>query len=57
MAAFKVPDKLWKWGISLAFLIFYASSLIAILTNRGIYTLGGGALLAGAILLYFIFRK
>gem|GEM_PF-4798548 len=57
MAAFKIPEKLWKWGIYLAFLIFYASSMLAIWTNRGLYTLAGGALLAGAILLYFIFKK
>lgn len=41
----------------MAFLIFYASSMLAIWTNRGLYTLAGGALLAGAILLYFIFKK
>lgn len=55
MGVFKIPDKLWKWGIPLAFLVFYLSSLMAILTNRGIYTQAGGALLACVILLYFIF--
>jgi hypothetical protein len=57
VAVLKIPESFWKWGMSLAFLVFYASSLLAIWTNKGIYTLAGGALLAGAILLYFIFRK
>ena len=54
MAVFKIPDKLWKWGMSLAFLVFYLSSLMAILTNEGIYTQAGAVLLAGVILLYVI---
>jgi hypothetical protein len=57
VAVLKIPESFWKLGMSLAFLIFYASSLLAIWTNKGIYTLAGGALWAGAILLYFIFRK
>ena len=55
MAAFKIPDKFWKWGISLAFLVFYLSSMLAIAKDKGIYTQAGAALLAGVILLYFIF--
>ncbi|HLG93714.1 MAG TPA: hypothetical protein VI546_02665 [candidate division Zixibacteria bacterium] len=55
MGVFKIPDKLWQWGISLAILVFYLSSMIAIQTDKGIYGQAGAALLAGVILLYFIF--
>ena len=57
MAVFKIPDKLWKWGMSLVFLVFYLSSMLAILTNKGIFTQAGASLLAGVILLYFIFSN
>ncbi|MCI0406287.1 MAG: hypothetical protein L0Z48_00265 [candidate division Zixibacteria bacterium] len=57
MDVFKVRESFWKWGISLTFLIFYLSSMAAILTNEGIYTQAGAVLLGGVILLYFIFKK
>lgn len=41
----------------LALLVFYASSMLAILTNKGIYTQAGVVLLAGVILLYIISAK
>jgi hypothetical protein len=53
----KIPESFWKWGMLTAFLVFYLSSMLAIWTNKGIYTLAGGALLAGSILLYFLFKK
>ncbi len=55
MAVFKIPDKFWKWGMSVAFLVFYLSSMLAIITNKGIYTQAGAVLLVGVILLYFLF--
>lgn len=57
MGVLKIPEMLWKWGISAAFLVFYLSSIMAIWTNKGIYTLVGAALLAGVILLYFSFKS
>ncbi len=41
----------------MAFLVFYLSSLMAILMKNGIYTQAGAVLLAGVILLYFIFSN
>jgi len=57
MAAFKIPEKVWKWAFSLAFFAFYLSSFMAILTNEGIYTQAGAALLGSIIVLYLIFSK
>ena len=57
MAAFKIPEKIWKWAFMLAFLVFYLSSMLAILTNKGIYSQAGAALLAALIVLYLIFSS
>lgn len=57
MAAFKIPEKFWKWAFLTGALLFYLSSMLAIAKDKGIYSQAGAVLLAGVILLYFIFSN
>ena len=54
MGIFKIPEKIWKWAFLAGVLIFYLSSMMAIVTDKGIYSQVGAALLVGIIVFYLI---